>query len=98
MADQVQWSSAIISYLLYIFGILFFAVLPALKLGDSGGFKTALLYGALLGLLCYATYDLTNHATIKNWPSIVVWLDLFWGICLTASVSVISFYIAKWIL
>jgi len=92
LAENVNWAAAIVFYLLYIGGILFFAVQPALK---SGSWQTALLNGALLGMLCYATYDLTNMATLKNWSFTVVWVDIIWGIVLTGSVSTLSFLAAR---
>ena len=90
MADKPNWIAAVIFYLLYIGGILFFSVLPALR---EHSWQTAVINGAILGLLCYATYDLTNMATIKNWPLIVVIVDIIWGIVLTGSVSVITYLI-----
>jgi len=92
LTDNVIWTAAIVFYLLYIGGILFFAVQPALK---SGSWQTALLNGAVLGMLCYATYDLTNMATLKNWSFTVVWVDIIWGIVLTGSVSTLSFLAAR---
>ena len=92
MADKPNWIAAIIFYLLYIGGILFFSVLPALR---EHSWQTAVINGAILGLLCYATYDLTNMATIKNWPLIVVIVDIIWGIVLTGSVSVITYLIGN---
>ncbi len=92
LTDNVIWTAAIVFYLLYIGGILFFAVQPALK---SGSWLTALLNGAVLGMLCYATYDLTNMATLKNWSFTVVWVDIIWGIVLTGSVSTLSFLAAR---
>jgi uncharacterized membrane protein len=92
LSSEVNWAAAIIFYMLYIAGILFFAVLPGMK--DSN-WTTALLNGAVLGLMCYATYDLTNMATIKQWPLIVVIADIIWGIILTGSVSVLTFLLAE---
>ena len=91
LSDKVNWAAAVIFYLLYIGGILFFALLPALR---EQSWQTALLNGAILGLLCYATYDLTNMATISSWPLVVVIVDIVWGIVLTGSVSLISYLIA----
>jgi uncharacterized membrane protein len=88
MADKVNWPAAAIFYLIYIGGILFFAVMPALR-GQSC--TLAMLNGAVLGLLCYATYDLTNMATISRWPLIVVIVDIIWGIVLTGGVSALTF-------
>jgi uncharacterized membrane protein len=88
---EVNWTAAIIFYLIYITGILYFIIIPGFAHND---WKLVLFNGAILGFLCYATYDLTNMATIKQWPLIVVVVDIIWGSILTASVSVISFLIA----
>jgi len=90
LSDKVNWAAAIVFYLIYIGGILFFAVLPALR---DLSWQTALLNGAILGALCYATYDLTNMATISQWPLIVVVVDITWGIALTGSVSLLTYII-----
>lgn len=71
---------AILFYLIYIAGIVWFAVLPALQ---DGGLGRAALNGALLGLVCYATYDLTNHATLRDWPLAVTLADIPWGAFVT---------------
>ena len=92
LADQPNWTAAIIFYLIYIGGILFFAVVPALR---DQSWTIALLNGAVLGLLCYATYDLTNLATVDRFPLVVVIVDILWGIFLTASVSTITFVIGS---
>ncbi len=89
---EVNWPAALIFYLIYIVGILYFAILPAL---NTGNWNLALLNGALLGFLCYATYDLTNMATIKQWPLIVVVVDIIWGTVLTGSVAVLSYCTAS---
>ena len=90
LSDKVNWAAAVVFYLIYIDGILFFCVYPALR-GQS--WQTALLNGAVLGLLCYATYDLTNMATISRWPLIVVIVDIIWGIVLTGGVSILTYLI-----
>lgn len=91
LSPDVNWPAAIVFYLLYIGGILYFAVLPALR---EHSWQTALVQGAVLGLLCYATYDLTNMATIKNWPLVVVIVDMLWGVVLTGTVTVVSYLLA----
>ncbi len=92
---EVNWTAAVIFYLLYIGGILYFAIIPGI---DTGNWKLVLLNGAFLGFLCYATYDLTNMATIKQWPLIVVLVDIAWGTFLTGSVAVLSYFaVVKWI-
>ncbi|MBP9749212.1 MAG: DUF2177 family protein [Candidatus Pacebacteria bacterium] len=92
LLGPVNWTAAIVFYLLYIIGILFFAVHPALLAGSLG---KAVLYGALFGFFAYATYDLTNLATIKDWPLLVTMVDLVWGTVLTASVAAASYYLGK---
>lgn len=91
LSPEVNWTAAIIFYLLYIGGILYFAVIPAMK---EHNWHTALMQGAFLGILCYATYDLTNMATIKNWPLAIVVVDIVWGAVLTGSCAIISYLIA----
>ncbi len=96
MAKDVRWGAAMVFYVLYIAGILYFVVLPVLE--SRGGIEVVLLKGALLGLLCYATYDLTNMATLEGWPLSMVVVDMIWGTILTALVSGGSFLLAsKWI-
>lgn len=92
MADEVNWIAALIFYLLFIAGLVVFVISPALQ---KNSLLTALLLGALFGLITYATYDLTNLATIKNWPLLVTVIDLLWGMTLSASVSIVTFLIAK---
>lgn len=75
---------AVTFYLLYILGMMIFAVGPALH---SGKWQTAVLWGALLGFFCYMTYDLTNYATLKVWSTKVTVLDIIWGTLLTGSAS-----------
>ena len=81
-----------IFYLLFIVGLVVFVIAPAV---ESNSLQKAVLLGALFGLISYATYDLTNYATIKEWPLIVTVVDLVWGTVVAASVSGISFYIAS---
>ena len=87
LSPKVQWGAAILFYLLFIAGLLVFAVGPALLRGEP---LHALLHGALLGLVCYATYDLTNQATLKDWPLVVTVVDLAWGTVLGGLVSFLS--------
>lgn len=83
---------AIIFYLVYCFGILFFAVNPSLQ---KNSLRSSITKGGLLGLVAYSAYDLTNLAVIKDWPFIVTIVDLIWGTLLSAAVSVVSFLIIK---
>jgi uncharacterized membrane protein len=84
MAHSPNMPAAVAFYLVYILGILFFAVRPALAAGD---WRTAALNGALFGFFAYATYDLTNLATLKVWSLKVSLIDMAWGTLLTAITS-----------
>lgn len=88
----VNWTAAIIFYLLYIIGIVVFAVSPALT---AQSLQKAILLGALFGFMAYATYDLTNLATLKDWPLIVVLVDMAWGTVLTGTVAGVTYYLAR---
>ena len=81
----------IIFYLIFIVGLVVFVISPAL---EKGSWISALSLGALFGLVCYATYDLTNLAVAKDWPLLVTIVDLIWGAALSALVSVITYFIA----
>jgi uncharacterized membrane protein len=95
MKPQVNWSAAIIFYLLFLVGLVVFVIEPALAKRD---WLQAVGKGALFGLITYATFDLTNLATLKDWPFTVVWVDMLWGTVLAASVSVITYALAvRWI-
>jgi uncharacterized membrane protein len=90
MRPDVNWYAAIIFYLLFIAGLIVFVISPAL---EKRSLIHALLFGALFGLITYATYDLTNLATLKDWPVIVTVVDLLWGMVLSAAVSAITYLI-----
>lgn len=85
---KIRWGWAIIFYLIYIGGIVFFAVHPALQAG--GDLKTAAIMGGLFGFFCYATYDLTNLATVRDWPNRMWIVDIPWGVVLTASCALVG--------
>jgi uncharacterized membrane protein len=89
MKKSPNWAAAILFYLLYVVGLVFFVIYPALK---TGSWPDALLRGALFGLVAYATYDLTNLVTIEGWPPLITVVDLAWGTFLTASVAVLSYW------
>lgn len=91
MSKNPNLLAALIFYLIFIAGLIVFVITPAL---DKKMWLNALLYGAFFGLVTYATYDLTNLATIKNWPLIITIIDLIWGTVLSASVSVITYFLA----
>jgi uncharacterized membrane protein len=90
----VNWVAAIIFYLLFLVGLVFFAVYPAVAMGE---WQTALLYGALFGFFTYATYDLTNYATLRDWPLIVVVVDIMWGVVLGGLVAVVTYFAHGWL-
>jgi len=92
LSDQVNWTAAIIFYLIFIVGISIFAIYPSV---EKNSVVSAIVLGALFGVFTYATYDLTNLATLKDWPLQIVFIDIAWGAFLTASVSVSGFYIVK---
>lgn len=92
MAEKINWAAAILFYLLFITGLVFFVVNPALR-QDSALY--AFLTGAFFGMICYATYDLSNLATLKNWPPIVTLVDIVWGSSLAGILSVIGFFFGK---
>ena len=94
LSEDVNWAAAGCFYLIYVAGILYFAVRPAIVEHFMG--KAAFL-GALYGFFTYATYDLTNLATIRKWPIIIVVVDILWGVCLCAFVAAVSFTIAGWL-
>ena len=94
LSDKVNWPAAIIFYLLFIIGIFYFCILPAV---EKNSVVKAIISGALFGVLTYATYDLTNLATLKNWPLTIVFIDIAWGALLTGIVSTAGFYIVKWV-
>jgi uncharacterized membrane protein len=84
MRSDVNWGAAILFYLLFITGLVLFVIAPAV---EKGSWVRALGYGALFGLITYATYDLTNLATLKHWPVLVTVVDLGWGMVLAGAVS-----------
>jgi len=85
LTDRVNWTAAFIFYLIYVVGISIFAIYPAVNKGSA---FNAVLMGALFGFFTYATYDLTNLATLKGWPLQIVFIDI---------ISISGFYIVKWL-
>lgn len=95
LLEKPNMTAAVIFYVIYVIGIVAFVLSPAL---EKGSWLYALGYGALFGFVAYATYDLTNLSTLKGFTTKVVIVDMIWGVCLTAAVSVISYGIIKqWI-
>lgn len=87
----MNWLAAILFYLLFIGGLVVFVITPAIR---EESWTRALLFGAFFGLVCYATYDLTNLSVAKDWPLLITIVDLAWGAVLAASVSMITYLIA----
>jgi len=94
LTDKVNWTAALIFYLIYVVGISIFAIYPSVNKNSA---LSAILLGALFGFFAYATYDLTNLATLKGWPLQIVFIDIAWGAVLTAMVSLSGFYIVKFV-
>jgi len=92
MADKVGWPAALVFYVLYGGGVLYFCTLDALR---GGGMRTALQHGAVLGLLVYGTYDLTNMAVLRDWGPRVSAADILWGMVLTAAASAAAYGAAR---
>ena len=92
MRSDINWTAAIIFYLLFIVGLVLFVIAPAV---EKGAWTYALMFGALFGLITYATYDLSNLATLKGWPLLVTIVDMAWGAVLAGSVSTATYFIAS---
>ncbi len=87
---DINWIAALVFYLLFIAALILFVINPAI---EKGSLTHALLFGALFGFITYATYDLTNLATLDKWPILVTIVDLIWGSFVTASVASLTFLI-----
>jgi uncharacterized membrane protein len=91
LLEQPRWAAAIAFYLVYLAGIVVFAMLPA---ATQGSWRTALVNGALLGFFAYATYDLTNLATARGFSTAVALVDIVWGTVLTAAAATLGYWLA----
>lgn len=91
LGSTVVWPVAIVFYLLFLVGLLIFVVGPAV---ETQSWVRALVFGALFGFFTYATYDLTNWSTLKDWPALVSIVDIAWGTVLSASVATLTYFIA----
>ncbi|MBA8841785.1 DUF2177 family protein [Ochrobactrum sp. RH2CCR150] len=90
LAPGFRLAPAVAFYVIFVFGLVFFAVRPGHIVGSG---TVTLVHGALLGFVAYATYDLTNQATLKNWSWTLTIADVVWGTVLSAA----SAYIGYWI-
>ncbi|BCG86090.1 membrane protein [Mesorhizobium sp. 113-3-9] len=92
LLDSFDVKAAALFYIIYIGGAVYFAVQPALQ---TGSWATAAVHGAVFGFCAYATYDLTNQATLRNWPVAVTIADIFWGTVLTAIAATAGFLVCS---
>jgi uncharacterized membrane protein len=92
LAEKVNMVAAVAFYLIYIFGITALATIPALK---EASVQKALSNGAILGFVAYATYDLTNQATLKTWSTTITLADLAWGTFVTTAAAVAGYYASR---
>jgi uncharacterized membrane protein len=94
LTSNINWPVVILFYLLFSVGLLVFVIIPG---GQSGSLQNTLVLAAFFGLVTYATYDLVNLATIKDWPVLVTLIDLVWGVLLSTAVSYVGFTVGKWL-
>ncbi len=92
MAEKALLLPALIFYLLFVVGVLIFAVIPGY---EAQSISKTLMLGALFGLMTYATYDLTNLATLRDWPVKIALIDIVWGTSLSTVVGLAGYYIAQ---
>jgi uncharacterized membrane protein len=92
MTDQVRVGAAAIFYFIFVVGLLFFVITPALS---KDRWTYALFAGMFFGLITYATYDLTNLAVVKDWPVAITIIDLIWGTFLSSATATVSFLLIR---
>ncbi len=92
LREDVNWLPVIIFYIVFVIALVVFVISPSL---EKKSWTEALFYGAFFGFIAYATYDLTNLATLKDWPIIVTFVDILWGSFLGGSVSVLTYFIVN---
>lgn len=90
LRGDINWGAAVAFYLIFLAGLTWFALYPA---AQAGSVTQALLLGALYGFFVYAAYDLTNMATLKDWPLLMTLVDMVWGTILGASVTGVSVWL-----
>ncbi|RTK94185.1 DUF2177 family protein [Candidatus Saccharibacteria bacterium] len=88
MTNNVKWGAAVLFYLLFVAGLIYFVIAPTLK---SGAMNQLIIAGGLFGLITYATYDLTNYATLKGFSLKIVVLDMIWGTFLSGAVATLAY-------
>ncbi|MBD8876059.1 DUF2177 family protein [Roseibium polysiphoniae] len=95
LMDKPNLAAAGGFYIMYVVGIVIFAVAPALRVESV---LTAIGYGALFGFFTYATYDMTNYATLRGWPFLIVFVDVAWGTILSATAAAFGFHLTRMIM
>jgi len=91
LRGQVLWGAAILFYLFFLIGLVVFVIAPAV---ESASLSRAILLGLFFGFITYQTYELTNYALVRDWPLIVVVVDIAWGMVLSSLVSAATFLLA----
>jgi uncharacterized membrane protein len=94
MTDKPALLPAVLFYIIYLFGVIYFCVAPALR---EGRWSAAAVNAVVLGLCAYATYDLTNQATLRIWSSRVTVADLAWGMIVTTAAASAGYFASRWI-
>lgn len=92
MKDNFNMSAALIFYIVFIIGLMFFVINKAVVMGS---WQYALFAGMFFGVITYSTYDMTNLATLKDWPISLTVIDIIWGTVLNGATSLISYWIIK---
>ena len=95
LAPTVRIVPAIAFYLIYPVGVVVFVVLPALR--DGSAMASTFLYGLLFGAIAYATYDLTNQATLRTWPVQITWVDIAYGAAASGLAAMAALAVARWL-
>ncbi len=96
MATNAVLTPAIFFYFLYSLGVTIFVIMPAVQYSQKS-LAEVFLYGALFGLVAYGTYDLTNHAVLREWPLVITIVDMLWGAFMTGTMSLLTVYILRFL-
>lgn len=94
LAPEFRLGPAVVFYLLFPLALVIFGVAAGIR---TGNWSDALIYGALFGFFAYATYDLTNQATLKNWETKLTVIDMIWGSFVSGAASTAGYFISAWI-
>lgn len=94
MRKSVNWPPAVVFYVLFLFGVTFLATVPAIQ---QASWRVAAINGAVFGLVAYATYDLTNHATLTRWSTTITLADMAWGTFLATVAALAGYFGSRWL-